>query len=92
LVIAEAMACGRAVVVSSGGGAAEIVTPGDDALVHEAGSVTELAARMDELARNPTLRAALGARAAQSARRRFARARLADQLMPIYRALSTEAA
>jgi glycosyltransferase involved in cell wall biosynthesis len=92
LVIAEAMACGRAVVVSSGGGAAEIVTPGDDALVHEAGSVTELAARMDQLARNPTLRAALGARAAQSARRRFARARLADQLMPIYRALWTEAA
>ena len=37
LVIAEAMACGRAVVVSSGGGAAEIVTPGEDALVHEVG-------------------------------------------------------
>ena len=47
-----------------------------------------LAERMGELARDPALRAALGAKAAQSARRRFARARLADELMPIYRLLS----
>jgi len=38
------------------------------------------------------LRAALGAKAAQSARRRFARERLAEQLMPIYRLLCAEAA
>jgi glycosyltransferase involved in cell wall biosynthesis len=92
LVIAEAMACGRAVVVSRGGGAAEIVTPGVDALVHEPGSVRDLAERMSELVRDPALRAALGAKAVQSARRRFARARLADELMPIYRLLGAEAA
>jgi glycosyltransferase involved in cell wall biosynthesis len=92
LVIAEAMACGRAMVVSAGGGAAEIVTPGHDALVHETGCVPALAERMGELARDPALRAALGARATQSARRRFARERLAVQLMPIYRMLSTKAA
>jgi glycosyltransferase involved in cell wall biosynthesis len=92
LVIAEAMACGRAVVVSLGGGAAEIVTPGEDALVYEVGSVPALAERMRELARDPVLRAALGASAAQSARRRFARERLADELMPIYRMLSAQAA
>jgi glycosyltransferase involved in cell wall biosynthesis len=91
LVIAEAMACGRAVVVSRGGGAAEIVTPGEDALVYEAGCVPALAERMRELARDPALRAALGAAAAQSARRRFARERLADELMPIYRLLSAQA-
>jgi glycosyltransferase involved in cell wall biosynthesis len=92
LVIAEAMACGRAVVVSRGGGAAEIVTPGEDALVHEAGSVPALAERMRQLARDPALRAALGAAAEQSARRRFARERLADELMPIYQLLSAQAA
>ena len=92
LVIAEAMACGRAVVVSRGGGAAEIVTPGEDALVYEMGSVPVLAERMRELARDPVLRSALGASAAQSARRRFARERLADELMPIYRMLSAQAA
>lgn len=92
LVIAEAMACGRAVVMSRGGGAAEIVTPGEDALVHEAGCVPALAERMAELVRDPALRAALGARAARAARRRFARERLADELMPIYRLLSAKAA
>jgi glycosyltransferase involved in cell wall biosynthesis len=86
------MACGRAVVISWAGGAAEIVTPGEDALVHEPGCVPELAERMGELVRDPALRAALGAKAAQSARRRFARERLADQLMPIYRLLCAKAA
>ncbi|HTQ23305.1 MAG TPA: glycosyltransferase family 4 protein [Candidatus Binataceae bacterium] len=70
LVIAEAMACGRAVVVSGGGGAAELVRPGEDALVHEAGRASALAERIGELARD----SALGARAEQSARQRFARA------------------
>jgi glycosyltransferase involved in cell wall biosynthesis len=92
LVIAEAMACGRALVVSGGGGAAELVSPGEDALVHEPGSASALAERMGELARDPALRAALGARAEQSARRRFGRARLAEQLMPIYCRLAVKAA
>jgi len=80
------------VVVSGGGGAAELVRPGEDALVHEAGRASALAERIGELARDSALRAALGARAEQSARQRFARARLADQLLPIYRQLSVKAA
>jgi glycosyltransferase involved in cell wall biosynthesis len=66
LVIAEAMACGRAVVVSEGGGASEIVTPGEDALAHQAGSASALAQRIIELVRDPALRASLGRRAAES--------------------------
>ena len=92
LAIAEAMACGRALVVSQGGGAAEIITPGEDALVHEPGSAAQLAERIGELARDPALRAALGARAALAARRRFARERLARELTPIYRMLTVKAA
>jgi D-inositol-3-phosphate glycosyltransferase len=60
--------------------------------VHEAGSAPALADRMRELARDPVLRAALGAAAARSARRRFTRERLADELMPIYQLLSAQAA
>jgi hypothetical protein len=47
---------------------------------------------MRQLARDPVLRAALGAAAARSARRRFTRERLTDELMPIYRLLSARAA
>jgi glycosyltransferase involved in cell wall biosynthesis len=92
LVIAEAMACGRAVVVSEGGGASEIITPGHDALPHQAGSASALAQRIVELARDPALRASLGSRAAESARRRFARDRLARELMPVYGMLLADAA
>ena len=50
LVIVEAMATARAVVMSLAGGAAEIVTPGVDALGHVPGDVNGLAARITELA------------------------------------------
>jgi glycosyltransferase involved in cell wall biosynthesis len=92
LVIAEAMACGRAVVVSRAGGAAEIITPGEDALVHEPGSAESLAAALRELVRDPALRARLGESAAQAARRRFARARLGAELLPVYQMLTARAA
>src|SRR5438309_2205992 len=49
LVIAEAMACGRAVIASDAGGAREILTPGVDALGHTPGSASGLAARIVEL-------------------------------------------
>lgn len=92
LAIAEAMACGRAVIVSYAGGAAEIVTPGSDALAHQPGDVDGLAARMVELGTDATLRARLGSAARVSAERRFAPARLAAELMSVYRAVSRVAA
>ncbi len=92
LVIAEAMACGRAVIVSSAGGAAEIITPDEDALVHEPGSAESLAARLRELVRDPALRTRLGHSAVQAARRRFARPRLGAELLPVYQMLTARAA
>lgn len=92
LVIAEAMACGRAVMVSRAGGAAEIITPGEDALVHEPGSAESLAAGLGELVRDPGLRARLGRGAALAARQRFTRARLSTELLPVYRMLTAKAA
>jgi glycosyltransferase involved in cell wall biosynthesis len=88
LVIAEAMACGRPVVVSNAGGAAEIVTAGVDALVHAPGDAGDLAAQISALAGNPELRARIGGAARLTAERSFDRARLAAELIPIYRSIS----
>ena len=68
LVIAEAMACGRAVIASDAGGAREIFTPGVDALAHTPGdsrgagraASRELAAR--SRAARPAWRARRGRR------------------------------
>ena len=85
LVIAEAMACGRAVIASDAGGAREIFTRGVDALTHPPGDAHALAACIEQLALNETLRAQLGAAARQTATRRFNRRRLVSELAPIYR-------
>jgi glycosyltransferase involved in cell wall biosynthesis len=84
LVIAEAMACGRAVVASHAGGAAEIVTPGVDALVHTPGDAVELTAAIRALACDPARRHALGTAARATATRAFDRARLARELLTVY--------
>jgi glycosyltransferase involved in cell wall biosynthesis len=86
LVIAEAMACGRAVIVSNAGGAAEIVNPGVDALVHVPGDAGDLATQITTLAVNPDLRVRLGHAARATAERSFDRARMAAELVPVYRA------
>jgi glycosyltransferase involved in cell wall biosynthesis len=87
LVIAEAMACGRPVIVSNAGGAAEIVTPGVDALVHTPGDAADLAAQIASLAADPELRARIGRAARLTAERSFDRGRLAAELIPVYRSI-----
>jgi glycosyltransferase involved in cell wall biosynthesis len=84
LVIVEAMACGRALVASNAGGAAEIITPGKDALGHQPGDFKELAACILKLAADPSLRERLGESGHIKAREQFDRARLASELIPIY--------
>jgi len=87
LVIAEALACGRAVVASRAGGVLEIIEEGRDALAHAPGDAAELAARITELATDANLRASLGRHARETAVRRFDRARFAAEWTPIYHAL-----
>jgi glycosyltransferase involved in cell wall biosynthesis len=84
LVIAEAMACGRAIVVSRAGGAAELVTADIDALPHTPGNVDELSACMATLIADPGLRARLASAARQTAEQKFDLARLARELVPVY--------
>ena len=86
LAIAEAMACGRPLVVSRAGGAAEIARAG--ALFHEPGNAAELALRLDDLIGDPSKRAMLGAEGREAAVELFNRDRLCATLIPIYESLA----
>ena len=80
LVIAEAMACGRAVITSGTGGAGELVRDGVDAVTHRPGDAVDLASRIERLAADAALRARLGRAARDTAERRFDAARLARRV------------
>jgi glycosyltransferase involved in cell wall biosynthesis len=86
LVIAEAMACGRPVIVSRAGGAEEIAEAG--ALFHSPGNAPELAQCVSQLVADPGLRASLAAAGRGAAVRLFGRKRLAGTLIPIYESLA----
>ena len=88
LVIAEAMACARAVVVSRAGGAAEITTPGQDALAHAPGNARELTECLVSLALNAALRRRLGDAGRATAERVFDRRRLVAGMTPVYEKLA----
>jgi glycosyltransferase involved in cell wall biosynthesis len=87
LVIVEGMACGRAVIVSAAGGAAEIVQPGVDALTHAPGDVAGLATAIQALASDDALRERLGREALRTAIARFDRRRMGAQIVLVYEAL-----
>jgi glycosyltransferase involved in cell wall biosynthesis len=89
LVIAEAMACGKAVVVSQTGGAAEIMTPGVDALAHAPGDAPSLARRIEELVEDAALRRRIGDAGRATAERSFTRRRLVGELVQIYQGLAS---
>jgi glycosyltransferase involved in cell wall biosynthesis len=84
LVIAEAMACGRALVTSATGGAAELVRAGEDALTHRPGNAADLTAAIQGLAGDPAARARLGRAARAAAACRYDARRLADEFVSTY--------
>ena len=86
-VIAEAMACGRAAIISEAGGAAELIVPGENALGHPPGDAVALAECIQRLATDGKFRADLGRSGRATAEVRFDRARLALDLVPLYRSL-----
>ena len=88
LVIAEGMACGRAVIASAAGGVRELLTAGANALSHQPGDANMLAECITHLAADSSMRRRLGVAARKTAEQRFDRARLATELIPIYQALA----
>ena len=84
LVIAEGMACGKAVITSHAGGATELVEEKINALTHQPGDAKALAHAIVALTTDAPLRARLGAAGRLTAEQRFDRTRLATELIPIY--------
>jgi glycosyltransferase involved in cell wall biosynthesis len=84
LAIAEAMACGRAAIVSAAGGALEVANPDADSLGHPPGNALALARCIVRLATDEHLRTRLGEAARRAAVRRFDRCRLGRKLVTIY--------
>ena len=84
LTIAEAMACGRAVIVSCAGGAKELFTDEYDAVAVPPGDFKSLAAAIRRLANENSLRAVLGANARRTACERFSSHGLSSALSQVY--------
>jgi glycosyltransferase involved in cell wall biosynthesis len=91
LTIVQAMACGRAVIVSNSGGAAELFSENIDALGVRPGNPDDLAAAMSKLIWDWDLRFSLASAARQSALRRFSRARLGPEMLAIYQRVAENA-
>jgi glycosyltransferase involved in cell wall biosynthesis len=105
LTIVEAMSCGRPVIVSDAGGAAELIqsntngaratskaTPAESAqiaLSHTPGNAEQLAARIIDLARDAQLRARFGSTGEAAVKDRFEISQLANALVPVYGAAIT---
>ncbi len=87
MVIAEAMACGRPVVVSRAGGAVELFEDGVDGFGHAPGDAGELAQIIAALAADPVRRERVARAARRTAEARYDQQRLADYLVPLYRTL-----
>lgn len=87
LVIVQAMACERAVIVSAAGGALELVRPGINALVHSPGNVLELTSAIGKLAADTALRQRLGAAGRLHVNEHFTRRQMGARLVPCYDAL-----
>jgi glycosyltransferase involved in cell wall biosynthesis len=91
LAIAEAMACGKAVIASCAGGPKEFLQDQVNCLTHEAGNAEDLARKIALLICDSALRARLGVEARESAVRLFDRRRLAVEMIPVYEGLHSDA-
>ncbi|MBV9125364.1 MAG: glycosyltransferase family 4 protein [Planctomycetes bacterium] len=92
LTIIEAMACGKPVIVSREGGAAELFTPGHDAVGFTPRDLGALTRALLELVADPERRQRIGDQARQSAVRRFARERLGPEILAVYHRFLTRKA
>jgi glycosyltransferase involved in cell wall biosynthesis len=90
MVIIEGMACGKPVIASQAGGAAELFVDGETALGHPPGDPAALARQVQRLVSGPQLRKQLGARAQKLAAQRFRGENLASALLTLYRSLCTD--
>jgi glycosyltransferase involved in cell wall biosynthesis len=87
VVAIEALAARRPVVATRVGGVPDVVRDGVDGFLAGVGDVDALAARLDELARDPALRARLGEAGRDHVVPRYRVSRLVDDVDVLYRDL-----
>jgi glycosyltransferase involved in cell wall biosynthesis len=89
LTVVEAMACGKAVVVSKAGGTVELFTDRYDGVGVSPGDSTGLATAVRWLVENAPFRKQLGVAARATAEARFDDAKYGSELMKVYRHLGS---
>ncbi len=90
VVAIEALAAGRPVVATRVGGLPDVVSEGEDGFLVEVGDVEGVAAALERLARDPALRARMGAAGPPRVVPRYRVERLVDDVDALYRELLTE--
>ena len=90
MAIIEAMACGRAVVVSDLGGAQELFTNGVTGLGHRAADDQDLAESIGRLVSNPAVRRALGTNGREHVVAKFPVTQMAQAVWKIYSDLAVK--
>jgi glycosyltransferase involved in cell wall biosynthesis len=86
--VLEAAAAGRPIVATAAGGTGEIVTDGETGLLVPIGDSAALGAAIIRLARDPDLRARLGAAARERAARDFGMDRFVAETVALYEELA----
>ncbi len=87
VVAIEALAAGRPVVATRVGGLPDVVSEGEDGFLVEVGDVDALASSLERLARDPALRARMGAAGPPRVIPRYRVERLVDDVDQLYREL-----
>jgi glycosyltransferase involved in cell wall biosynthesis len=89
----EALAAGRPVVATRVGGVPDVVRDSEDGFLVDAGATDDLGDRLDQLARDPELRARMGERGRERVLPRYAVDRLVRDVDQLYKSLlASEAA
>ncbi len=84
MVIIEGMACGKPIIASQAGGAAELFTDGENALAHLPGDAPALAKQIERLACDAELRERIGRAARKTVEKTYHRKRLAGEVVSLY--------
>ncbi len=81
----EASSCGRPIVATDVPGCREVVRPGENGLLVEAGNATGLSEALSYLIKNPVIRTKMGARGREMALEQYSAEQIIPQILAVYK-------